>query len=176
MFQEESVVKKNPTEFSCTKKTLSDSFPTTALRHKTIKKVTDDIERSAFNTAISCLMEYVNELYKSGASAEDLITLGKLLKPFAPHLASEILEHLSADDSWPAYDEKYLVADTVEVVVQVNGKLRGRLSVSVDFLEDEEKLKSLALADPNVKKFVKTPPLKTIFVKPAKLLNLVVKN
>ena len=176
VFQEESVVEKNPTGFSCTKKTLSDSFPTTALRHKTIKKVTDDIERSAFNTAISCLMEYVNELYKSGASAEDLITLGKLLKPFAPHLASEILEHLSADDSWPAYDEKYLVADTVEVVVQVNGKLRGRLSVSVDFLEDEEKLKSLALADPNVKKFVKTPPLKTIFVKPAKLLNLVVKN
>ncbi|MBR3319946.1 leucine--tRNA ligase [Candidatus Saccharibacteria bacterium] len=144
-----------------------------SLRHKTIKKVTEDIERAAFNTAISTLMEYVNELYKVGASEEDLITLAKLLKPFAPHLASEMLEQLRTDDTWPKFDEKYLVSDTVEVVVQVNGKLRAKLQVPTEDLENQEKVEKLALADPNVQKFVSGTPKKTIFVKKAKLLNIV---
>ncbi|MBR2587188.1 leucine--tRNA ligase [Candidatus Saccharibacteria bacterium] len=144
-----------------------------ALLNKTVKKVTDDIERAAFNTAISSLMEYVNELYKVGASEEDLITLGKLLKPFAPHLASEMLEQLNADDTWPEYDEKYLVADTVEIIVQVNGKLRAKLNVPADDLKNQAKIEELALSDPNVQKFVPGKPKKIIYVERAKLLNLV---
>ena len=159
----------NQTEFSQARKNLCDS---TTLRHKTIKKVTDDIERAAFNTAISTLMEYVNELYKVGASKEDLITLAKLLKPFAPHLASEMLEQLESDDAWPEYDEKYLTADTVEIVVQVNGKLRAKITIPADSLADEAKITKLALADPNVQKFA-AKPKKTIYVQKAKLLNIV---
>ncbi|MBR3594827.1 leucine--tRNA ligase [Candidatus Saccharibacteria bacterium] len=142
------------------------------LLHKTIKKVTEDIERAAFNTAISTLMEFVNELYKTGASEEDLVTLAKLLKPFAPHLASEMLEQLRADDAWPTYDEEQLVEELVEVVVQVNGKLRAKLAVPVEDLEDEEKVTEMALSDGNVRKFA-AEPKKTIYVKKAKLLNIV---
>ena len=144
------------------------------LRHKTIKKVTEDIHKYNFNTAVAALMEYVNELYKTGASEEDLITLAKLLKPFAPHLASEMLEKLSADDEWPKWDEKYLVSDTVTVVVQINGKLRAKLEVSTDDLEDEKKIIDLALKDKKVQKYTEGGIKKQIFVKKAKLLNLVV--
>ena len=143
------------------------------LRHRTIKRVTDDIHRHNFNNAVSAMMEYVNELYKTGAEKEDIVTLAKLLKPFAPHLASEMLEKLGSDDVWPVWDEKFLVADTVEVVVQVNGKLRAKLNVSVDDLENQEKIEELALAEENVKNFTKNGVKKVIYVKQAKLLNLV---
>ena len=142
--------------------------------HRVIKKVTDDIERAAFNTAISSLMEYVNELYKAGSTEEDLITLGKLLKPFAPHLASEMLEQLGADDAWPTYDEKYLVEDLIELVVQVNGKLRAKLSVPAEVLDDENEVIKLASSDSNVQKFTNNHIKKTIYIKKAKLINLVV--
>ena len=144
------------------------------IRHKTIKKVTTDIHKASFNTAVAALMEYVNELYKIGASEEDLVVLAKLLKPFAPHLACEMLERLGADDEWPKWNEKYLVADTVEIVVQVNGKLRAKLMVDAGDLEDEEKIKSLALADERVQKYTEAGVKKAIFVKRVKLLNLVV--
>ena len=155
------------TEYSRTDKTIN-------IRHKTIKKVTEDIHRYNFNTAVAALMEYVNELYKSGATEEDVITLAKLLKPFAPHLASEMLEKLSADDEWPQWDEKYLVSDTVEVVVQINGKLRAKLTASADDLHDEKKITDLALADEKVQKYTKSGIKKTIFVSKAKLLNIVI--
>lgn len=144
------------------------------IRNKTIKKVTEDIHRYNFNTAVAGLMEYVNELYKIGASEEDLIVLAKLLKPFAPHLASEMLEKLSSDDEWPKWDEKYLVSENAEVIVQVNGKLRAKLEVSVNDLENEEKIVELALLDERVKKYTESGIKKTIFVKKAKLLNIVV--
>ncbi|MBQ3309543.1 leucine--tRNA ligase [Candidatus Saccharibacteria bacterium] len=146
---------------------------TITIRHKTIKKVTDDIHRHSFNTAVATLMEYVNELYKVGATKEDIITLAKLIKPFAPHLASEMLEKLGADDVWPTWDEKLLKEDTVELIVQVNGKLRAKIKVETSALENEDKVKELALADENVKKFVKSSPRKTIFVKRANLINIV---
>ncbi|MBR3253596.1 leucine--tRNA ligase [Candidatus Saccharibacteria bacterium] len=144
------------------------------IRNRTIKKVTDDIYRYNFNTAVAALMEYVNELYKVGASKEDLVVLAKLSKPFAPHLASEMLEKLDSDDEWPKWDDKYLVDETVEVVVQINGKLRAKLEVSLDDLEDEEKIKKMALGDERVKKYIDGDVKKTIFVKRAKLLNIVV--
>ncbi len=155
------------TEYNRTDKTIN-------IRHKTIKKVTEDIHRYNFNTAVAALMEYVNELYKSGATEEDVIALAKLLKPFAPHLASEMLEKLSANDEWPQWDEKYLVSDTVEIVVQINGKLRAKLTVNTDDLNDEKKITDLALADEKVQKYTKSGIKKTIFVPKAKLLNIVI--
>ena len=147
---------------------------TTVVRHKTIKKVTEDIHRFSFNTAVAALMEYVNELYKLGASKDDQITLAKLLKPFAPHLASEMLEELKSDDVWPVWDEKYLASDTVEVVVQINGKLRAKLVVDKADLEDEKKVIEIAKQDEKVQKYTESGIKKTIFVKKANLLNIVV--
>ena len=147
---------------------------TTVIRHKTIKKVTEDIHRYSFNTAVAALMEYVNELYKLGATKDDQVTLAKLLKPFAPHLASEMLEKLDSDDVWPVWDEKYLASDTVEVVVQINGKLRAKLVIDKADLEDENKVIDAAKADEKVQKYTANGIKKTIFVKKAKLLNIVV--
>lgn len=144
-------------------------------RHKTIKKVTDDLHRASFNTAVATLMEFVNELYKKGQNVADVTALAKLLKPFAPHLASEMLEKLGADDVWPTWDENYLTEDEVEVVVQVNGKLRGKLMVNVDLLGDTAKLQELALADANVQKFIAGKEIRKVIVpKNARLVNLVV--
>ncbi len=159
---------------SCPEKKAATS-PTVVLRHKTIKKATEDLYRHSFNTVVASLMEYVNELYKVGAEHEDIVVLAKLLKPFAPHLASEMLEKLGSDDIWPVWDEQYLVADEVELVVQVNGKLRGRVMVAVDDLRDEAKLQELALADENVRRFTKGKEIRKVIVpKGAKLVNIVV--
>ena len=118
-------------------------------------------------------MEYVNELYKIGASTEDIITLAKLLKPFAPHLASEILEKEEADDKWPEYNEAYLVSDTVQLIVQVNGKVRAKLEINFDDLKDQEKIKELALSQENVQKYLNGKPKKIIIPNGAKLINIV---
>lgn len=152
---------------------LLSGTPTQLIRHKTIKKVTEDIANTNFNTAVAALMEYVNELYKTGASTEDVIILAKLLKPFAPHLASEILEKEEADDKWPEYNEAYLVSDTVQLIVQVNGKVRAKLEINSDNLEDQEKIKELALSQENVQKYLNGEPKKIIMPKGAKLINIV---
>ncbi|MBQ8984695.1 leucine--tRNA ligase [Candidatus Saccharibacteria bacterium] len=146
---------------------------TAAIRHKTIKKVTEDLHRNSFNTAVASLMEYVNELYKEGTSTEDLTVLAKLLKPFAPHLASEMLEKLDSDDIWPTWEEQYLKSDKVEVIVQVNGKLRAKLDVDVSMLDNQEAIEKLALAEKNVQNFTKNGVKKVIFVKKAHLVNIV---
>lgn len=152
---------------------LLSGTPTQLIRHKTIKKVTEDIANTNFNTAVAALMEYVNELYKTGASTEDVIILAKLLKPFAPHLASEILEKEEADDKWPEYNEAYLVSDTVQLIVQVNGKVRAKLEINSDDLEDQEKIKELALSQENVQKYLNGKPKKIIIPNGAKLINIV---
>ena len=152
---------------------LLSGTPTQLIRHKTIKKVTEDIANTNFNTAVAALMEYVNELYKTGASTEDVIILAKLLKPFAPHLASEILEKEEADDKWPGYNEAYLVSDTVQLIVQVNGKVRAKLEINSDDLKDQEKIKELAMSQENVQKYLNGEPKKIIMPKGAKLINIV---
>lgn len=152
---------------------LYSDTPTQLIRHKTIKKVTEDIANTNFNTAVAALMEYINELYKAGASTEDVIILAKLLKPFAPHLASEILEKEEADDKWPEYNEDYLVSDTVQLIVQVNGKVRAKLEINSDNLADQEKIKELALSQENVQKYLNGEPKKIIIPKGAKLINIV---
>ncbi|MBR1939254.1 leucine--tRNA ligase [Candidatus Saccharibacteria bacterium] len=146
------------------------------IRNKTIKKVTEDLHRNYFNTAVAAMMEFVNELYKTGASAEDLVALARLLKPFAPHLACEMLEKLDADDSWPKWDESALVANEVEMVVQVNGKLRARVMIAADDAENQAKMEELALADSRVKAFADGKTIiKKIVIPKNRLVNIVVK-
>ncbi len=147
---------------------------TAILRNKTIKKVTEDIHRQGFNTAVAALMEYVNELYKVGASLEDKVALAKMLKPFAPHLGAELLECLDSDDEWPRWDNTKLLDDEVEMVVQVNGKLRARIAVPFDVIGDEEKMQELAFAEENVKRFTEGKEIRRIIIpKGAKLINIV---
>lgn len=144
------------------------------IRSRAAKKVTDDIRRNNFNTAVAALMEFVNELYKNGACREDLVALAKLLKPFAPHLASEILEKFDANDTWPTWDEAALEADTLEVIVQINGKLRARLALAAADAEDKEKLESAARADEKIAAKLSGKSVKKTIVVPKRLVNFVV--
>jgi len=144
-------------------------------QHKTIRKVTDDIRRLSFNTAISALMEYVNELYKfkvDGFSKdvwhEALTTLAQLVAPIAPHIADELWSQLGGEGlvqnaAWPVWDEALIVEDTISIAIQVNGKLRGEISVGKD--ESEDVVKAEALAHENVVKFLTGEPKKVIYVK-----------
>lgn len=119
-------------------------------------------------------MEFVNHLYKAGKSTADLVALAKLVKPFAPHLACEMLEKLDSNDVWPTWDESKLAADTVEIVVQVNGKLRARLQVPTSDADDVAKLEELAKADANVQKYLEGKEIRKVIIpKNAKLVNIV---
>ena len=171
--------------FTVSEKSFIDSLR--QIQHATVKKVTEDMQRDGFNTAVAALMEYVNELYKlklegfSEEWQEALEVLAMMIAPFAPHMASELFEQLGRTDSieeagWPSWDEKYLVADEVEVVVQVNGKLRGKVMVSAEALEDEERVREAALDLENVRKFTEGKEVvRVIFVKKNRLVNVVVK-
>ena len=148
--------------------------------HKTIKKVSDDIEAMKFNTAIAALMALVNDFYANGCSRGEYKTLLLLLSPFAPHMVEELWEDLgfakeaggmACQQSWPAYDESKTVAAEVQMAVQVCGKLRGTVTVPMD--SDEATVVAAALADPKVQKFTEGKNLvKTILV-PNKLVNLI---
>lgn len=153
------------------------------LQHKTIRKVTDDFRRLSFNTAISALMEYVNDLYKfkvdgfsKEAWHEALTTLVQLIAPFAPHMADELWAQLGGEGfvqnaTWPTWDEALTVEDVISIAVQVNGKLRGEIEVGKD--ADPEEIKAKALAHENVVKFVTNEPKKVIYV-PGRLVSIVV--
>lgn len=156
------------------------------LQHKTTRKVTEDHHRLSFNTAISALMEYVNELYKykvdgfsDEAWREALGVLARLLAPFAPHMSAEIWQQLGNESSieeagWPQWDDSLIVNDTMTVIVQVNGKLRAKLTVASDSVEDD--VKRQALGEPNVVKFLENKePAKVIYI-PGRLVNIVVSN
>lgn len=151
--------------------------------HETIQKVGDDIERRhAFNTAVAALMELLNSISKFTAqSAQDRAVVGEaivnlliLLAPFAPHLSQSLLNHFAIDltqATFPQVDESALVRNTQIIVVQVNGKLRGKLEVAVDISKEE--LIALAKALPEVQPFL-TGDIKKEIVVPNKLVNLVV--
>ena len=150
--------------------------------HKTIKKVTTDIDDLKMNTAIAALMAMVNEFYSSGLTRGDLQQLMLMLSPFAPHMVEELWETLgfaaekggmACQQSWPAYDASKTVDAEVNMAVQVCGKLRGTITVPVD--SGEEAVVAAALADPKVQKFTEGKKLvKTILV-PNKLVNLIAK-
>jgi leucyl-tRNA synthetase len=148
--------------------------------HATIKKVTEDSEALSFNTAIAAMMEYLNVVRAGGRTPERAAVepLVRLVAPYAPHVAEELWERLGHADSifrtatWPDYDEAKTVADRVEFVVQVNGKVRARMPMARGITEDAAR--EAALADEHVQRFIDGKQVrKTIFV-PDRLLNLVV--
>ncbi|MDO8599598.1 MAG: class I tRNA ligase family protein, partial [bacterium] len=152
------------------------------LLHRTIKKVTEDIEAMHFNTAVSALMEYTNTLGKQERIPFfTYVALLSLLAPFAPHLAEELHEqlpdpeapaHRLADHPWPSYDPAFIVEDEIDLVIQVNGKVRATIRVPKDITEADAKAR--ALAEPKVAKLLEgKQPKKIIFV-PGRLLNVVV--
>ena len=147
--------------------------------HQTVKKVTDDFETLNFNTAISQLMIFINAVYKEETLpkeyAEGFI---KLLNPIAPFITEELWEHLGhketiANEPWPTYDEKYLQEDTKDIAVQVNGKVRGTITINVD--EDEESIKEKALREDNVKRHTEGKEIIKVIVIKGKIVNIVVK-
>ena len=151
--------------------------------HATTKKVTEDIESFSFNTAISQMMIFVNAF--TGAETVPLISMRAflvLLSPFAPHIASELWEKLSAkftdargditEQPWPTYDERLLVEDEVEVVLQINGKVRDRMKMSI--LATDEQMKTAALSNPKIQERIAGKPVRNVIVVPRKLVNIVV--
>ena len=151
----------------------------TAVYNQTVKKVTDDYERLHFNTAISQLMVFVNEAYKvDDLPVEYMEGFVKMLAPIMPHLAEELWSHFHESDTityqpWPKYDESALQSSTIEMMVQVNGKLRAKLQVEKD--SDRDDLQKLALANEHVKKFVDGKDIKRVIVVPNKIINIVAK-
>ena len=150
--------------------------------HKTIKKVTDDIDSLKMNTAIAALMAMVNEFYANGVSRGDLEALLLLLSPFAPHMVEEMWELLGCASEhgkmamqmpWPAYDESKTVAAHTEMAVQVNGKLRGTVTVAMDS-EQESVIEAARQVERVAKALDGMQIVKVIFVK-NKLINLIVK-
>lgn len=162
-------------------KTLTDEAPNKDqeyIIHSTIKKVGQDIENLSFNTAISQMMIFVNEMYKYETRPKSvLVELLKLLSPFAPHICEEIWARLGyitsiALEQFPAYDEDKTVKQEFELVMQVNGKVRAKMNVDLDI--DEESAKSLAMQNENVIRFMEgKEPKKVIYVK-NKLVNIIV--
>ena len=146
--------------------------------HKTIKKVTEDIENLDYNTAVSALMILLNEYEKQESiSREDYKILLQLLNPFAPHMTEELAEILKYDSeisamAWPSYDEEKLVEDTFTMVVQVNGRVRGKIEIDTNTTEEEMKEKAKQIE--NVKVFIEGKTIIKEIVISKKLVNIVV--
>lgn len=153
-------------------------------RHKTIKKVTEDFHRESLNTAVAALMEFVNDLYKfklEGFSEdwrqvlEDLL---KMLMPFAPHISSELWQQLGnnnfiEESGWPEWDEEMLKTSKIQIVVQVNGKLRGKIKISTEL--EKQQILEKAKQEENVAKFLADKEIIKEIVVPGKLINFVVR-
>jgi leucyl-tRNA synthetase len=151
-----------------------------AVLHRTIKKVTGDIDSLKMNTAIAAMMTAVNELTANGVTKGDMKILIQLLNPFAPYITEELWERFGFGDGkmccqseWPVYDESKTVASTVDFAVQVNGKLKGAVTMPTD--SAEQAVVEAALAVDKVRKATEgMQVVKTIFVK-NRLVNLIVK-
>ena len=146
--------------------------------HKAIKKVSDDIEAMKFNTAIATLMSLVNDFYANGASRGDMKALLLMLSPFAPHMCEELWEMAGyggqvSQQAWPEYDESKTVASTVQMAVQVSGKVKANIVVPTESTDEE--IVAAALADPKIAKLAEGKTLvKTIVVR-GKLVSLILK-
>ena len=170
-------------EFSGKIKQIDGDKAQQKMTHATIRKVTEDIESFSFNTAISQMMIFVNAF--TGVEMIPLSSMRSflvLLSPFAPHMASELWERLNAsftdarDDitgqRWPSYDERLLVEDEVEVVLQINGKVRDRMKMSI--LATDEQMKTAALSSLKIHERVAGKTVRNVIVVPKKLVNIVV--
>ena len=149
------------------------------LLHKTIKKVSEDIENLRFNTAVSALMVLVNEMFagKEGLTKDNLKTLLLLLAPFAPHLAEELWGRLGQKNSihlqgWPKYDPRLIKEDTFILVVQVSGRVRDKVEALSGISEKEAR--DLAISSERVKKWVEGKTIKKVVFVQDKLINIVI--
>ncbi len=153
--------------------------------HRTIRKVTEDIDgRFHFNTAIAAVMELVNEIYASevkqscpGALREALEAVVRLLAPFVPHIAEELwsqLGHAGGIEAagWPVLDEAALTEEEKTIVVQVNGKVRGKITVPAG--TDDREVELAALAEPNVARFIAGQTVRKVVVVPGRLVSVVI--
>ena len=145
--------------------------------HKSIKKVQNDLQTMAYNTAISTLMILANNFDElDSITNEDYHLLLTLLNPIAPHITEELNEQIGykpiCESTWPVYDEAKTIDDEKEIGVQVNGKLRASIKISIN--EDEESIKSKALSEENVKKYVEGKSIIKIIVIPGRIVNIVV--
>lgn len=154
----------------------SDEFKRTW--HKSIKKVTEDLENLRFNTAISQMMIFVNEAYKveelPRAAVENFV---QLLSPLAPHISEELWQRLGHEDSityaeWPTYDESWTVDSEIEIVVQVNGKIVERTMIAKDM--DKDAMQEYGLALPSVQQAIAGKSIRKMIAVPGKLINIVV--
>lgn len=164
--------------------------------HKTIKKISEDIESLSFNTAISSMMVLVNEMDKAESIAEtDFKMFLQILAPFAPHLAEDIWQNLGKADigkgkakrkiarqnfakstihlsAWPKWNKKKIVEESIKIAVQVNGKVRAELTISKDISSDE--VKALAIADKNIETWILNKEIKRIIYVPGRIINIVI--
>jgi leucyl-tRNA synthetase len=146
--------------------------------HKTIKKVTEDLEGLRFNTAISALMIFMNEIAQEKDHAKEVLEkFLLLLAPLAPHVAEELWQRLGHDqtlayEKWPEYDEKYLVEDQAEMAILVGGKVRAKMVVSHS--QSEDAIKQMSLEHPRVKELLVGKTVKKIIIVPGRTINLVV--
>ncbi|MCH8045258.1 MAG: class I tRNA ligase family protein, partial [Planctomycetes bacterium] len=147
--------------------------------HKTIKAVTEDLDRMAFNTAISRMMEFTNFFLKQKtrprAAMEQLVLL---LSPWAPHVAEELWQLLGHENTlayepWPTYDEALIKEDTVEIVAQIRGKVRGKLRVSAG--ASQEEVETAARADEKIAQLLAGHEVVKVIVVPGRLINFVTK-
>jgi len=145
--------------------------------HRTIAKVGNDIEKLSLNTAIAAMIEFINSATSSGGlTADQLERFVVLLSPFAPHLAEELWSRLGrepsvADAPWPMYDENMLQADTIEMPVQIMGKVRGRVEVPAD--ADEKTIEDIALNDEKITAQLQDKTVRKVIVVPGKIINIV---
>ena len=149
------------------------------LIHKTIKKVTDDIENLSYNTAVSSLMILLNAMDKMpNITKKDYRIILQLLNPFAPHITEELNEICNlgkefTNSSWPEYDPKKTIDNVLEIGVQINGKLRSTIKINKD--ESKEKIEEIALADDKIKKNIQEKTIVRIIIVPNRIVNIVVK-
>lgn len=155
----------------------SESEAVTRELHQMIKKVTEDIEGFRFNTAVAKMMEFVNSVSKEKAvTKESLMAFLTLLNPFAPHVTNEVAEQIGESEllerkTWPAFDESLAKDEEIELAIQVNGKLRGTITVPADISEEEAIQKAREVT--NVAKYLEGEPKKSIYV-PGRLVNFVI--
>ena len=146
--------------------------------HKTIKKVSDDIENMKFNTAIAALMSLTNQFYDKGVNKAEFKTMLQLLSPFAPHMADELWERfgfegMACTSRWPVYDESKTVASEVTIAVQVGGKLKTTVTIPTD--SEQDAVLAVVTADSKIQKLMEGKDLVKVIHVPNKLMNLIIK-
>ncbi|MER1953847.1 MAG: class I tRNA ligase family protein, partial [Aerococcus urinaeequi] len=158
---------------------VQESNDTTLERvyHQTVKKVTEDYEGLRFNTGISQLMVFINDAYKVDVLPKQYVEgFVKLLAPICPHTTEELWSKLGHEDTisyeaWPAFDEAKLVDDEVEIVVQINGKVRAKVNVPAE--ASREELQDIAMANEDVQEFIEGKTVRKVIAVPGKLVNIV---